>query len=248
MQKFQDMTVLILDHCEYLTHIPDVSGLSNLEKLSFDECMNLITIYNSIGHLNKLERLSAFGCGKLKCFPPLGLASLKEFNLSHCVSLKSFPKLLCKMTNIKAIWLSNTSIGELPSSFQNLSELDKLVVWGGMRFPKQNDKMYSIVFSNVTNLELRECNLSDECLQIVLKWCVNVKHLDLSQNNFKIFPECLSECHLLNNIILDLCISLEEIRGIPPNLEWLFAKECISLSLSSRRMLLSQVCCCFLLH
>jgi hypothetical protein len=155
------------------------------------------------------------------------------------------------MTNIKEVYLYyNTSIGELPSSFQNLSELDELSVRGGMlRFQKQNDKMYSIVFSNVTHLILRECNLSYECLQIVLKWCVNVEVLNLSRNyNLKIIPECLSECHHLKHLDMYYCTSLEEIRGIPPNLEGLFAYGCESLCSSSRRMLMSQVCCCFLLH
>ncbi|KEH26798.1 putative TIR domain, glycoside hydrolase, family 29, leucine-rich repeat domain, L [Medicago truncatula] len=193
-KKFPDMTVLTLDHCKYLTHIPDVSGLSNLEKLSFEYCDNLITIHNSIGHLNKLERLSAFGCREFKRFPPLGLASLKELNLRYCESLDSFPELLCKMTNIDNIWLQHTSIGELPFSFQNLSELDELSVVNGMlRFPKQNDKMYSIVFLNVTQLTLCHCNLSDECLPILLKWCVNMTSLDLMYNNFKILPECNTE-------------------------------------------------------
>ncbi|RHN52496.1 putative winged helix-turn-helix DNA-binding domain, leucine-rich repeat domain, L [Medicago truncatula] len=174
--KFQNMKVLTLDKCEYLTHIPDVSGLQNLEKFSFAYCRKLITIHNSIGHLNKLERLSAYGCSKLERFPPLGLASLNELDLSFCESLKNFPKLLCKMTNIKEIGISYTSIGELPSSFQNLNELDELSVveCGMMRFPKQNDQMYSIVFSNLRKLSLSDCNLSDECLPIFLKWCVNI--------------------------------------------------------------------------
>ncbi|KEH26858.1 disease resistance protein (TIR-NBS-LRR class) [Medicago truncatula] len=240
--NFQNMKVLTLDKCEYLTHIPDVSGLQNLEKFSFAYCRKLITIHNSIGHLNKLERLNAFDCSKLESFPPLGLASLNELNLSHCGSLKSFPKLLCKMTNIKKIWLQNTSIRELPSSFQNLSELHELTVReaGMLRFPKQNDQMYSIVFSKVTNLVLNNCKLSDECLPIFLKWCVYVTYLDLSWNNFKLIPECLSECYLLSSLRLDNCKSLEEIRGIPPNLARLSAIGCKSLSSSSRKMLLSQ--------
>ncbi|XP_039682531.1 disease resistance protein RPV1 isoform X1 [Medicago truncatula] len=241
-KNFQNMKVLTLDKCEYLTHIPDVSGLQNLEKFSFAYCRKLITIHNSIGHLNKLERLNAFDCSKLESFPPLGLASLNELNLSHCGSLKSFPKLLCKMTNIKKIWLQNTSIRELPSSFQNLSELHELTVReaGMLRFPKQNDQMYSIVFSKVTKLELYNCKLSDECLPIFLKWCVYVTYLDLSWNNFKLIPECLSECYLLSSLRLDNCKSLEEIRGIPPNLARLSAIGCKSLSSSSRKMLLSQ--------
>jgi len=249
MQNFQNMKVLTLDYCEYLTHIPDVSGLQNLEKFSFAGCDNLITIHNSIGHLNKLERLSAHNCRELKHFPPLGLASLKELELSGCSSLDSFPELLCKMAHIKEIDISVTSIGELPFSFQNLSELDQLSLrkCGMMRFPKQNDKMYSIVFSNMTKLSLNCCNLSDECLQIVLKWCVNVEELELSNNyNLKIIPECLSECHQLKHLNLYECESLEEIRGIPPNLERLSAEGCHSLSSSSRRMLMSEVSCCFI--
>jgi hypothetical protein len=250
MQKFQTMKILTLDFCEYLTHIPDVSSLQNLEKLSFACCKNLITIHNSVGYLNKLEFLDAVGCIKLECFPPLLLPFLKKLGLSNCESLNSFPEILCKMTNIKDISVINSSIGELPSSFQNLSELDELSLreCGMVRFPKQNDKMYSIMFSIVTKLTLCDCNLSDECLPIVLKLFVNVTSLNLSENNFKIISECLSECHLLRILNLDSCKSLVEIRGIPPNLEELSALECESLSSSSRRMLMSQVCCCFLLH
>ena len=151
------------------------------------------------------------------------------------------------MTNIKEIGISHTPIGELPFSFQNLSELDELAVLHGMlSFPKQNDKLYSIVFSNMTELSISSCNLSDECLPIFLKWCVNVKWLDLSYNKFKILPECLSECHHLVRIKVTCCYYLEEIRGIPPNLERLCAEGCESLSLESRRMLMSQVSCCFI--
>jgi len=250
MQKFKNMKVLTLDHCEYLTHIPNVSGLSNLENLSFGYCNNLITIDNSIGHLNKLEKLSALSCSKLERFPPLRLPSLKKLELSFCRSLKSFPELLCEMTNVKEIMLANcTSMGEFPFSFQNLSELHSLQIYlGGMlRFPKHNDKMYSTnkVFANVEDLTLYKCNLSIEFLSILLKWFINVTYLDLSGNNFKILPECLNECHLLRVLDLDFCKSLEEIRGFPPNLYYLSAIGCEALSSSNRKMLLSQVCCCF---
>ncbi|KEH26766.1 NB-ARC domain protein [Medicago truncatula] len=98
----------------------------------------------------------------------------------------------------------------------------------------------SIVISNVDHVLLNQSNLSDECLPILLKWCANVKLLYLSGNNFKILPECLSVCHLLRILNLDECKALEEIRGIPPNLNYLSAMECDSLSSSSRRRLLSQ--------
>ena len=195
MQEFNYMKVLTLDKCHYLTHIPDVSCLPNLEKFSFGNCHSLITIHNSVGCLNKLEILRAWDCIKLESFPPLRLSSLKELELNDCGRLKSFPELLCKMTNIKEIELCDTFIGELPFSFQNLTDL--------------------------------------RCLKI-------------SSKNFKILPECLSECHHLWRLDLDNCYSLEEIRGIPPNLDHFSAVDCDSLNSSSRRMLLSQVCVFFL--
>ena len=125
---FEDMKVLILDNCEYLTHISDVSGLPNLEKFSFVRCHNLVTIHNSIRYLNKLKILNVEGCEKLESFPPLQSPSLQNLEFSNCKSLKSFPELLCKMTNIKSIWLEETSIEKFQSSFQNLSELSHLTI------------------------------------------------------------------------------------------------------------------------
>ncbi|RHN60436.1 putative TIR domain, winged helix-turn-helix DNA-binding domain-containing protein [Medicago truncatula] len=237
-KRFEDMKVLTLDECQYLTHIPNVSGLPNLEKFSFRLCDNLIAIHDSIGNLNKLEILNASGCIKLESFPPLWLPSLKELDLSFCERLKSFPELLCKMTNTKEIGMCITSTTELPFSFQNLSlSLQQCEM---LRFPKHNEKMHSIMFSNVEELDFNPKYLPYECLQIFLKSCVNVKYLSLSDGNFKILPECLSECHLMRTLQLNFNEHLEEIRGFPPNLKYLEAFGCKSLSSSSRRMLLSQ--------
>ncbi|RHN52284.1 putative TIR domain, P-loop containing nucleoside triphosphate hydrolase [Medicago truncatula] len=241
-KEFNYMKVLKLDYSSDLTHIPDVSGLPNLEKCSFQFCFSLITIHSSIGHLNKLEILNAYGCSKLEHFPPLQLPSLKKFEISKCESLKNFPELLCKMRNIKDIKIYAISIEELPYSFQNFSELQRLKISRCyLRFRKYYDTMNSIVFSNVEHVDLAGNLLSDECLPILLKWFVNVTFLDLSCNyNFTILPECLGECHCLRHLNLRFCGALEEIRGIPPNLESLFADNCDSLSSSSRRMLMSQ--------
>jgi len=236
------MKVMKLNHCEYLTYIPNVSSLPNLEELSINNCHNLITIHNSIGYLNKLEILIAKDCCKLESFPPLQLASLKTLELYDCFRLKSFPELLCKMINIKEIRLSETSIRELPFSFQNISELRDLIICQDemLRFsakmelsklskitasycrlllPNHNDSFNSTMFSNVDYLNLKYNNFSDECLPLLLKWCVNVRYLDIWGSNLKILPECLNECHLLKVLNLSRCEYLEEIRGIPPNLE-----------------------------
>jgi len=76
------MKVLRLKGSQYLTHISDVSGLANLEKLSLLNCGSLITIHNSVGYLIKLEILEVLNCRNLESFPPLQLPSLKKLELS----------------------------------------------------------------------------------------------------------------------------------------------------------------------
>ncbi|XP_012567220.1 TMV resistance protein N-like [Cicer arietinum] len=263
-KTFWNMKILELDNCEYLTQISDVSCLPNLEELSFQHCENLTTIHNSIGFLNKLEFLYANDCVKLRSFPPLMLSSLKKLQINGCKSLHSFPEILDKMENIETISIDGTSIDGFPTSFQNLiglvyvciegngiftlsssiceiSNLLTISFWGNQTLLlSQNDKLSSTVSSNVIDLDLKNSNLSDVYIPIILTWFANVKYLDLSQNNFTILPECIKECQLLRNLKLDDCKFLEEILGIPPNLKVFSALRCKSLNFSSRSMLLNQ--------
>ncbi|XP_057446770.1 disease resistance protein Roq1-like isoform X2 [Lotus japonicus] len=263
-KKFVNLKVLNFDYCDYLTEIPDVSGL-NLEELSFECCENLITIHTSVGFLNKLRILNAKGCSKLKSFPAIKLTSLERLELSHCKSLKSFQEILGNMENIEFLYLKGTSIEELPFSFGNLTGLDTLILEqsGMFRFTssivmmsklssiialnlcvsllqKENDKFSAKESSNVQRLYLLNCNLSDDFLLIGLSWFANVKELDLSGNDLKILPECIKECRFLWKLCLNNCKDLQEIRGIPPNLEHFSALDCKSLTSSCISMLLNQ--------
>ncbi|XP_027357713.1 TMV resistance protein N-like isoform X2 [Abrus precatorius] len=267
LSEFMNMSVLNFDECEGLTQIPDVSGLQNLEKFSFKNCENLITIHDSIGFLHKLKFLNAIGCRKLRSFPPLKLTSLEKLELSYCSNLECFPEILGKMENITELVLEASAIKELPFSFQNLTGLQILQLrlggmirlpssivmmpklteiiawdWKGLLWPRQvegEEKVSSMVSSNVDCLCLSGCNLSDQFLPVALSWFVNVKDLDLSRNKFTVLPECISECHFLWKLILDYCNCLREIRGMPPNIEHFSARNCKSLT-SCRSTLLNQ--------
>ncbi|CAJ1946984.1 unnamed protein product [Sphenostylis stenocarpa] len=267
--KFMSMRFLNLDKSKCLTQIPDVSGLPNLEKLSFQHCQNLTTIHNSIGFLCKLKILSAFGCTKLVSFPPIRLSSLERLNLSRCYSLESFPEILGKMENIRELQLEYTAITELPSSFQNLTRLQELQLsncgvvqlpssivimpeltdligwkWKGWRWLKQEEdeekEESSIVSSNVESLWASECNLCDDFFSIGFMRFAHVKDIDLSKNNFTILPECIKEFQFLRKLKVNDCDLLKEIRGIPPNMKHFLATNCKSLTSSSTSMFLNQ--------
>ncbi|AES76344.2 functional resistance protein, putative [Medicago truncatula] len=260
-KRFVHLKKLNLDNSECLTQILDVSGLKNLVEFSFRKCENLVTIHDSIGFLNKLKILDAYGCSNLKSFPPLKLTSLEALGLSYCNSLERFPEILGKMENITDMFCVGTSIKELPFSFQNLTRLEKLRLWGdgkqilqssiltmpklltdasGCLFPKQNAELSSIVPSDVRILGLPKCNPSDDFLPIILTWFANVEHLDLSWNNFTVLPKCLEQCCLLSLLNVNSCKYLREIQGVPPKLKRLSALHCKSLTSMSRRMLLNQ--------
>lgn len=255
---------LNLNNSQWLRQILDVSGLQNLEKISFQRCKNLIQIHDSIGLLSKLKILDAEGCSKLKSFPPMKLTSLEKLELSFCESLKWFPEILGQMKNIKVIVLKGTSIEEFPLSFRNLTGLHKLRIWGSRMLrlqgsilmmpnlsevyvqdcqllPIQSDEMNSTVFSNVQKFRLIKCHLPDELLTTLFMWFANLKYLSLMGSHFTILPECLKECHYLSMLNMNCCKYLQEIQGIPASLKHVFALRCESLTSSSRSMLLNQV-------
>jgi Leucine-rich repeat (LRR) protein len=174
------------------------------------------------------------------------------------------------MENIEAIFLEGTSIEELSFSFQNLTGLCTLRIRGSgilalpssilllpnlcwimvedciLKFVLDYDKPVSKVSSNLRNLILQNCNISDAFLSIIITWFPNLEYLDLSRNNFTMLPQCIEECHFLNSIVLDSCKFLKEIKGIPPNLKTLSALQCESLTSSTRSILLNKVLLFFL--
>jgi Leucine-rich repeat (LRR) protein len=192
------------------------------------------------------------------------LTLLEQLELSFCKSLKLFPEILGPMKNMEIIVLKGTSIKEFPLSFQNLTGLCKLGIWGSEKIrlpgsilmmpnlsdiyaqgcqllPIQNYELNSMVFSNVQKLRLIKCDLPDELLPTLLTWVANVKYLNLLGSNFTILPECLKECRYLSSLILNCCKYLREIQGIPPSLTHVSALRCESLTSSSISMLLNQV-------
>ncbi|XLR24839.1 hypothetical protein HN51_071349 [Arachis hypogaea] len=125
LKEFVNMRVLNFDDAECVKAIPSLSSTPNLEELSFSNCESLTEIDESVGNLRKLKILNAFGCSKLRSFPPLKLPSIEELNFTSCSNLENFPKILEKMENLTKLELDCTAIKAIPDLFsaENLVEL-----------------------------------------------------------------------------------------------------------------------------
>uniref|UniRef100_A0A0R0E2M0 TIR domain-containing protein n=1 Tax=Glycine max TaxID=3847 RepID=A0A0R0E2M0_SOYBN len=267
--KLGHLTVLKFDRCKFLTQIPDVSDLPNLRELSFEDCESLVAVDDSIGFLKKLKKLSAYGCRKLTSFPPLNLTSLETLQLSSCSSLEYFPEILGEMENIRELRLTGLYIKELPFSFQNLTGLRLLALsgcgivqlpcslammpelssfytdycnrWQWIELEEGEEKLGSIISSKAQLFCATNCNLCDDFFLAGFKRFAHVGYLNLSGNNFTILPEFFKELQFLRTLDVSDCEHLQEIRGLPPILEYFDARNCVSFTSSSTSMLLNQV-------
>uniref|UniRef100_K7MD10 Disease resistance protein RPS4B/Roq1-like leucine-rich repeats domain-containing protein n=1 Tax=Glycine max TaxID=3847 RepID=K7MD10_SOYBN len=252
-KMFVNMRVLNFSDSQNITEIPDLCGVPRLQELSFCNCENLIKIHESVGFLDKLKILYADGCSKLTSFPPIKLTSLEELKLSYCGSLECFPEILGKMENVTSLDIKNTPIKELPSSIQNLTQLQRIKlknggiiqlpssIFGmkelryfivkkceGLLLSKENEgeaQMTSMVFRNpIDFLDLSHSSISDEFLLRGLPLFANVKELHLRGDDFTILPACIKELQFLKEIYLEVyCTSL---RGLDLTLLPSCTKEC----------------------
>nr|POE54587.1 putative wrky transcription factor 19 [Quercus suber] len=124
------LTHMNLQSCQYIRELPDLSiATPNIKQLSLCECIKLVKVHDSVGCLDKLESLDLSGCIKLKILPScITMKSLKILILFNCKRVERFPDISQKMENLKFLSLAYTAIRELPSSFRNLSGLERLDV------------------------------------------------------------------------------------------------------------------------
>ncbi|CAG7861946.1 unnamed protein product [Brassica rapa] len=92
--------------------------------LFLSEISSLVELPSSLQNLNKLKFLDIRNCKNLETLPTgINLQSLEYLYLYGCSRLRSFPNI---SRNIKRLYLSYTSIEEVPSWIENFSRLEGL--------------------------------------------------------------------------------------------------------------------------
>ncbi|KAM5551046.1 hypothetical protein ABKV19_027423 [Rosa sericea] len=210
------LKILDLSHSLDLVTTPDLSGLSNLERLILEGCTNIAEIDESIGYLEKLVSLNLKYCKNLKKLPEtIGrLTSLQELNLSGCSNLALHANTATNMMTFISL-LSNKSWKS---------------IWSHVS-PRKGVEPTSLSLINLprslVRLRLADCNISE--IPNDLSIFSSLKELDLSRNPFMSLPENMKSIIVLRSLYLSFCENLKMLPELPPSVYVLEAMECTSL-------------------
>jgi hypothetical protein len=208
--------------CQCLIESPEFSQTSRLENLTFENCTSLVKIHESIGQLKRLKFLCLRRCKKLRGFPissTSNLKSLESLILFHCSELNKLPEQWGNMMALSNLVADGTTIEQIPRC-------------GGLISPKSFNRISLLSkiseLCSLTELDLCDCNLFEDEIPVEFECLSLLKVLNLSRNNFRNLPSCISRLPKLEFLILNKCTTLQSI-ALPRSVIALGANGCTSL-------------------
>ncbi|GJS97570.1 NB-ARC domains-containing protein [Tanacetum coccineum] len=203
---FRRLKVMKLRYCCNLITTPDFTEITNLEELSLEGCVNLISVHPSIRKLKRLVVLNLRDCKRLQSFPcRVEMDALQVLNLTGCLKVDQLSQALGQIKSITELHVDRIAITQLPS-FRSLS-------LAGLHMLKY--------------LNLSYCNLLEVSESIGGLSCLVELHLE--GNNFTSLPGSLSQLSSLKWLNVDGCKKLEVLPELPPSLMGIHASDCTSL-------------------
>ncbi|XP_054803320.1 disease resistance protein RUN1-like isoform X1 [Prosopis cineraria] len=244
-----NLKVLSVGHCKNLMKIDSTAGYhANLRALRARGCAKLISFLEDGINFTSLETLDLTGCSNFQKFPEIleKMENVKTLALSG-TAIETLPQSIEKLTGLECLYLYNCRrLCHLPvDSIRKLNKLVRLEAGSCGLFNQFTDQdvqwTVNLAFCNITRLHLNKNNISDQLLNLILRWFPRLQVLELRDNDFKVLPVCIEDCHYLKRLYLDGCKQLQEIRGIPQNIKVLSAINCTSLTSVPSISLLSQI-------
>ncbi|XP_061992738.1 TMV resistance protein N-like isoform X1 [Rosa rugosa] len=156
-KNLQSLTSMDLSACEFLTELPDFTGILNLKELHLDGCKRLVEVHHSVGSLNKLVTLNLDDCSNLVKLPrEISLTSIETICLRNCERLTEFPKIIGKMASLRYLDLSGSGVKELDPSIGKLIGLKELYLEKCANLRTLPCSIYGL--QNVEILDLSGCS------------------------------------------------------------------------------------------
>ncbi|KAK9944453.1 hypothetical protein M0R45_010022 [Rubus argutus] len=192
---FPSLKILDLSHSHGIKETPDFSGVSILERLILKDCTNLVDVHESIGYLKKLVYLNVEDCKNLTRLPMLEF--LETLSLSGCSNLIEFPVEILNIKSLKVFQADGVPIQQL--------------------WPRKNPEICwaSCLPSNLMELSLTDCNLSDDDFPWDFGNLSSLRKLNLSCNPLTSLPGWIRGVVKLDELSLSQCTSLKSLVSLP---------------------------------
>lgn len=225
------MKILDLSHSHKLLRTPDFSRSPNLETLVLKDCISLLRVHESVGHLVRLVSLNLEGCRSLKELPrSIGnLKNLETLVISGCSSLDELPSEVEWMESLKILKADNIWKYQLNSATHKTNFWQApLCSWVSKPRKFVNVSLPHLPQSLVS-LSLMDCNLLEDAFPLEFGNLILLQKLDLSKNLMHSLPEGIRRLSSLQTLSFKSCHLLQSLIGLP-DVKELYVNECKSLS------------------
>ncbi|XP_075674248.1 TMV resistance protein N-like [Castanea sativa] len=217
--QFQNLKSINLSECESITKLPNLCA-PNLENLDLSCCKNLVECDESIGFLEKLQKLYLFGCEKLQNLPShLMWKSLDILDISLCLSLDF---VVMQFRGLYGYCCKN--VVDLKDIIYKLPPPEILCIYTGKSRPwceyRTFLKSYAFLdLSNVQNLNLSNVgNLIELDFLMKSDYFPVLECLYLNEINIITIPESIAKFTRLDTLGIKCCKYLREIPRLPPSI------------------------------
>ncbi len=187
-----------------------ISALTNLSGLDLAFNFDLELLSETIGDLQKLEKLD-LSVNRIGTLPEIigKLINLKALEVSHN-ELTELPDSIGNLANLKELLLDNNQLTKLPESIGNLVNLQELLLYNSQltELPESFGKLVNLQLLRLDNNQLTELPES-------IGGLLNLELLDLMGNKLEELPKTIIKLKKLR--VLDI-----KINPIPKShIDWL---------------------------
>ncbi|XP_040363866.1 TMV resistance protein N-like [Rosa chinensis] len=232
---------LNLKYCTSLVEVdPSVGSLNKLVDLSLVGCYKL-AMFPRRASWKSMQKINLQDCRSLKHFPEIvDKMEFLTFMILSGSGIRELPSSIGNLIGLEDLYLKGCeNLTNLPCSiyelrhleFVSFSECPKLVDFPIKVTPEVSWSAESFLpaLPKLMLIELGGCSLAESEFLASLGCVSALLLLDLSRNSFVSLPACLSKFVNLRELNLSGCDRLREIPELPPKVELVNARGCVSL-------------------